>query len=134
MPDVRPDTGPSFRLWPPVSVGVPLCSASGTVNLAGYTFTAWVNFTVTSGTVPMNAANLVQEWEAVSGTPTRGTAGVVAVTQSNLNTWLQVQGTVNQASTGNYLAGISVGFPMADVNSEGFSGTMFVDDVRLSPP
>jgi protein-S-isoprenylcysteine O-methyltransferase Ste14 len=27
MPDVRPDTGPSFRLWPPVSVGVPLVSA-----------------------------------------------------------------------------------------------------------
>jgi len=24
MPDVGPDTGPSFRLWPPVSVGVPL--------------------------------------------------------------------------------------------------------------
>jgi protein-S-isoprenylcysteine O-methyltransferase Ste14 len=24
MPDVRPDTGPSFRLWPPVSVGAPL--------------------------------------------------------------------------------------------------------------
>jgi protein-S-isoprenylcysteine O-methyltransferase Ste14 len=24
MPDVRPDTGPSFRVWPPVSVGVPL--------------------------------------------------------------------------------------------------------------
>jgi protein-S-isoprenylcysteine O-methyltransferase Ste14 len=24
MPDVRPDTGPSFRVWPPVSVDVPL--------------------------------------------------------------------------------------------------------------
>ena len=24
MPDAGPDTGPSFRLWPPVSVGVPL--------------------------------------------------------------------------------------------------------------
>jgi protein-S-isoprenylcysteine O-methyltransferase Ste14 len=24
VPDVGPDTGPSFRLWPPVSIGVPL--------------------------------------------------------------------------------------------------------------
>lgn len=24
MPHVRPDTGPSFRMWPPVSVGIPL--------------------------------------------------------------------------------------------------------------
>ena len=39
---------------------VPLCASNGTVNLSGYRFSAWVYFTVTSGSIPMNAANLTQ--------------------------------------------------------------------------
>jgi hypothetical protein len=29
---------------------------------------------------------------------------------------------------------IFIDFPIADVNSEGFSGVMYLDDVQISPP
>jgi protein-S-isoprenylcysteine O-methyltransferase Ste14 len=35
VPEVEPDTGPSFRLWPPVSVGVPLIAGLGLSSSAG---------------------------------------------------------------------------------------------------
>jgi hypothetical protein len=117
-----------------VSVTVPLCASSGTVNLAGYTFSAWVYFTVTEGSIPMNAANLLQGMTASTDTSTRGTSGYVAVSQSNLNQWMQLQGSINQASTANYLAVLGVGFALANPSSEGFSGTMYIDDVQLTPP
>ena len=124
----------SSKASPGISVAVPLCASSGTVNLAGYTFSAWVYFTVAAGTVPMNAANLLQGMTASADTPTRGTSGYLAVSQSNLNQWMEIRGTINQASNQNYLAILNVGFPMADPSSEGFSGTMYVDDIQLSPP
>jgi len=117
-----------------IAVAVPLCASTGTVNLAGYTFSAWVNLAVTAGTVPANAANLLQGMFAARDTSTRGTSGIVALSQSNTNQWLEVRGTVNQASASNYLAILNVGFPMADLASEGFSGTLYIDDVQLSPP
>jgi hypothetical protein len=117
-----------------IAVAVPLCASTGTVNLAGYTFSAWVYLSVTAGTVPANAANLLQGLFAVRDTSTRGTSGYLALSQSNTNQWLEVRGTVNQASTGNYLAILSVGFAMANPASEGFSGTLYIDDVQLSPP
>jgi hypothetical protein len=118
------------------SVAVPLCSSSGTVNLAGYKYSAWVYFTVTAGSVPANAANLVQGWLETSDSTRSSWTGsaAVAVSQSNLNQWLHVQGDVIQASSTNYLGGISVGFAMADYTSEGLSGTMYLDDVQFLSP
>lgn len=43
-------------------------------------------------------------------------------------------GVVNQASTQNYLAILTIGFPMASTTTEGFRSTMYVDDVQLAPP
>jgi hypothetical protein len=120
-----------------VSVAVPLCPSNGTINLAGYTFSAWVYFTVTNGSIPAYAANLVQGWLADPSTPTRGYftgSNSVMVSQSNLNQWMHVQGPVLQPSATNYLVGLSVGFAMADYNSDGFEGTMYIDDIQLSPP
>ena len=114
---------------------VPLCASTGTVNLAGYTFSAWVYYTVTSGSIPMNAANLTQGMFHVRNAPTLGVAaGPVAVTQSNLNQWLHMQGSINQTNASNYMLEIDVGFPIADPASEGFAGTMYIDDVQLTPP
>jgi hypothetical protein len=119
-----------------IAIAVPLCASTGSVNLSGYTFSAWVRFSVTSGSIPANAANLLQGMLACRDTPTRGTSGYVAYTQSNANsgTWVLMSGVVNQASTQNYLALLTIGFPMANPSSEGFRGTMYVDDVRLAPP
>ena len=117
------------------AVQVPLCASTGTINLAGYSMSAWVYFTVTAGSIPMNAANLTQEFLSVRDTPTRGTVGgQVAVSQSNINQWLHIGGNINQASALNYLAEITVGFAIADASSEGFSGTMYIDDVQITPP
>jgi len=114
---------------------VPLCASTGTINLAGYSLSAWVYFTVTAGSIPMNAANLTQGFLSVRDTPTRGTVGgPVAVQQTNLNQWLHVDGSINQASAFNYLAEISVGFAIANSSSEGLSGTMYIDDVQITPP
>ena len=115
-----------------ISIVSPLCSSTGTVNLSGYTFSAWVNFNVTWSAIPEHAANLLQGMLICRDTPTQGTSGVVGVSQSNVNQWLHMSGVVNQASTGNYMARLTVYFAMAD--NEGFSGTMYVDDVRLIPP
>ena len=116
-------------------VQVPLCASTGTVNLAGYSFSAWVYYTVTSGSIPMNAANLTQGMFHVRNSPTLGVAdGPVAVSQSNLNQWLHMQGSINQTNASNYMLEINVGFPIADPASEGFAGTMYIDDVQLTPP
>ena len=74
-----------------VSVAVPLCASSGTANLSGYTFSAWVYFTVTQGSMPMNAANLIQA-SVRSTTGFGDVAGYTPVSQSTINQWLQVQG------------------------------------------
>lgn len=117
------------------SVTVPLCASTGTLNLAGYTMSAWVLFTVSQGSVPMNAANLVQGFTLTSDFMSASQANTaVAVQQSNLNQWLHFQGIINQGTPLNALAGISVEFPIADPNSEGLAGTMFIDDVQLIPP
>jgi hypothetical protein len=118
-----------------VSVAVPLCASTGTINLAGYTFSAWVYFTVSAGTIPMNAANLIQGMFTVKDSPTTGGLNTaIPVSQATTNQWLHLQGNINQTDAMNYLAAISVGFPLADPNSEGFSGTMYIDDVQITPP
>jgi hypothetical protein len=115
---------------------VPLCGSTGTVNLAGYTFTAWVSFTLTSGSFPMNAANLIQEFTASTDTPTVGVAAnpIAIDSTDTFPTWKVFGGAINQASTANSLGEIAVGFPLADPNSEGFSGTMYLDDIQITPP
>ena len=45
-----------------------------------------------------------------------------------------MQGSINQSGTLNYLLSINVGFALADPSSEGFSGTMYIDDVQFTPP
>jgi hypothetical protein len=118
-----------------VSVGVPLCASSGTVNLAGYTFSGWVYFTLTSGVLPMNAANLIQGFFYVKDSPTIGYQDMTYnVSQSTLNQWLHIQGSIVQADALNYELAINVGFPIANPSSEGFTGTMYIDDVQISPP
>ncbi len=117
------------------SVTVPLCASTDTVNLAGYTMSAWVLFTVSQGSVPMNAANLVQGFTLTPDLMSASQANTaVPVQQSTLNQWLHFQGIINQGTTLNALAGISVEFPIANPASEGLAGTMYIDDVQLIPP
>jgi hypothetical protein len=121
------------------SVAVPLCVSTGTLNLAGYTFSAWVYFTVDSGfgSIPQYAANMVQAFFAVTDSITRAynTGSTTAVVgNSNLNQWLPMQGPILQQTASNYLMGISVGFAMADYTSDGFAGKMYIDDVQITPP
>jgi len=105
-----------------ISLVVPLCASNGTANLSGYTFTGWAYFTVNQGSIPMNAANLIYVGLAGAYTP---------VSQSTLNQWLQIQGTID----GSYSqVTLSLGFAIANASSEGFSGTMYLDDVQISPP
>ncbi len=113
------------------SIIVPLC-ASGGANLAGYTFSAWVYFTVTAGTMPMNAANLIQAELFPSGAGSINTA--IAVSQSTTGQWLQLTGSIVVASGPANQVAVLAEFPIADPNSEGFSGTMYLDDVQISPP
>jgi len=121
-----------------VSVVVPVCASTGTVNFAGYTFSAWVYFTVSSGSVPEHAANLVQGITASTDTTVRGQFDgpnpPPTVGQSNLNQWMHVQASVSQVSTANTLAGIFINFALDTSAGDGFSGTMYIDDVQLSPP
>ena len=114
---------------------VPLCASTGTLNLAGYTMSAWMLLAVSQGTLPMNAANLAQGFTRSADTPTSGEANTaVAFDQTNLNQWVHLQGSIIQASSLNGQAGLSIEFPIADPNSEGFSGTLYIDDVQLIPP
>jgi hypothetical protein len=106
------------------SIAVPICPSSGTANLSGYTFSAWVYFTLTQGSIPMNAANLIQVNAAGAFTP---------VSQSTINQWLHVQGSFSSVAAGPQI-NMMTDFPIADPNSEGFSGTMYLDDVQISPP
>ncbi len=105
-----------------IALVIPLCPSSGTANLSGYTFTGWAYFTVNQGSIPMVAANLIYVDAAVAYTP---------VSQSTTNQWLQVQGIVNGSFA---QVAFSVGFTIADPGSDGFSGTMYLDDVQISPP
>jgi hypothetical protein len=119
------------------SVLVAICKPGGTVNLAGYTFSAWVKFTVRQGAVTQYRANLVQAYLEDSGAARATTYGdspnQVAVSSTNLNTWLHVKGVVSQPSTANDVVGLSVGFTFADYSSEGIDGTMYIDDIQLTP-
>lgn len=118
------------------SVEVPIC-ANGTVNLSGWVFSAWVYFTLTNGAITQYRANLVSAWledsSAVRGSTYGDAPTQVAVSQTNLNTWMQIRGVVSQPSSANDVAGLSVGFTFADP-SEGYQGTMYIDDVQISPP
>ena len=97
-------------------------ASSGTANLSGYTFTGWAYFTVNQGSIPMVAANLIYVDAAAAYTP---------VSQSTTNQWLQVQGSISGSFA---QVTFSAGFTIADPNSDGFSGTMYLDDVQISPP
>ena len=116
------------------TVAVPLCSP-GTVSLAGYTVSFWVYFTVSQGTMPMNAANLINgQFEVFDTLSENGTDTYIAVGQSTINQWLHFQANVVQSDALNNYAVIAAEFPIADPTSEGFAGTMYVDDFQLSPP
>jgi hypothetical protein len=119
------------------SVRVPLCKISGTVNLANYTFTAWVRFSLTRGAVTQYAANHVSAWLEDSSAARNSTYGSppnqVTVSQANLNTWMKISGPVVQPSTANDTFGIVVGMTFADYATEGYDGVMYIDDVQISP-
>jgi hypothetical protein len=117
-----------------ISVAVPFCASSGTVNLVGYTLSAWVYFSVTAGSIPMNAANLIQGIFYSKDTSGFTLDGAIAVSQSTTNQWLHLQGTITQSDALTYQLSISAGFTIADPTSEGFTGTMYLDDVQISPP
>jgi hypothetical protein len=59
---------------------------------------------------------------------------LIPVSMSNTGMWLHLQGDINQVDAMNYEGRIAIGFPLANPSSEGFSGTMYVDDVRLIAP
>jgi hypothetical protein len=80
----------------------------------------------------MNAANLIQA-SVRSTTGFGDVAGYTPVSQSTINQWLQVQGDLTGATAGGEIV-IYVDFPLASVSSEGFAGTMYVDDVQITPP
>ena len=103
------------------------------INLAGYTFSAWVLLTISAGSIPMNAANLLQ---ALTVAPTTPTHGIVdsAVALEKTNVWMQLQGNVIPVSSADIRLTITAEFPIADPGSEGFTGTLFIDDIQLSPP
>jgi hypothetical protein len=118
-----------------LTVAVPLCASNGTINLSGYRFSAWANFAVTAGTIPMNAANLLQGFMSVKDSPTRGTVdSLIPLSMSNVNTWLHMDGNINQVDAMNYQASVGIGFAIANQSSEGFSGIMYLDDVQVTPP
>jgi len=119
------------------SITIPLCPGSGgTVNTSGYSFTAWVSFSpLTNGEFPMNAANLIQGFvyplDMVSGSPA---TNPIAVNSSFVNTWMQFGGPIQSATIAGY-ATIYVQFPMPHgTTDEGFTGTMYLDDIQLTPP
>jgi len=60
-------------------------------------------------------------------------AGYSPVSQSTINQWLQVQGDLIGATAGGEIV-IYVDFPIANASSEGFAGTMYLDDVQITPP
>ena len=117
------------------SVEVPLCKY-GTVNLSGWIFSAWVYFTLTQGAVTQYAANHVQLWLEDSSASRGSTYGdppnQVSASQGNLNTWLHISGVVSQPSSANDVAGIVVGYTFT--SSDGYQGTMYIDDVQITPP
>jgi hypothetical protein len=117
-----------------ISVGVPFCASSGTVNLVGYTLSAWVYFNVTAGSIPMNAANLVQGIFYTKDSSGFTLDNAIGVSQSTTNQWLHLQGNVTQSDSLTYQLAISAGFAIASQTSEGFTGTMYIDDVQISPP
>jgi len=118
-----------------LTLAVPLCAGNGTINLSGYRFSAWANFAVTAGTIPMNAANLLQGFLMVRDSPTSGTVdSLIPLSNSNVNTWLHIDGNINQVDAMNYLAKVGIGFAIANQSSEGFSGIMYLDDVQVTPP
>ena len=115
---------------------IPLCTGTGSVNLAGYTFTAWVRFgSLGADVFPMNAGNYIQGTlyppDMASGVET---SNPKAVNSSFINTWTQFGGTLlNPISNAGY-AQIAVQFPIADFTSEGFQTTMYLDDIQILPP
>jgi hypothetical protein len=112
-----------------VTIQVPLCPSSGTVNLAGYTISAWTRLVVTSGTLPQ-IRNRV--WAQLLNSDGSG-AGEFYGGVTPLNTWLQITGTIAPASTQVRTLGILAGFTMDTLDS-GFAGTLYIDDVQLLPP
>lgn len=116
-------------------IAAPLCASGGTVNLAGYTFSAWVYFNVLNGVLPNDGPNFITEYvDAPDGSVSDVSgAGALRVDQSTTNQWLHLQGNIS-LSDDFYLAEISVNFPLNDPTSEGFSGTMYLDDVQITPP
>jgi len=117
-----------------VVVVVPLCASSGIVNLVGYSVSAWVYVVVTSGSIPMNAANLIQQILFTKDASGFTVDGSIPVSQSNTNQWIHVQGTITQSDSTTYELAISLGFAIASPTSEGFTGTMYIDDVQITPP
>ena len=122
------------------SIHIPLCTGSGSANLGGFTFTAWVRFGpfVQGGPeFPMNAANLIQAQlspiDMVGGVSAQNP---LAVNKSFINTWMQFGGsldTINNAA----VATIYVQFPIphpASSSGDGFQATMYLDDIQISPP
>jgi hypothetical protein len=117
------------------SVTVPLCVSNGTINLAGYTMSAWMLLSISQGTLPMNAANLSQGFlRGPDNSGTGDTDSFLAVGQSTLNVWQNLQGNIIQSSSSNAAVGINIEFPIANPSSEGFAGTLYIDDVQLIPP
>ena len=121
------------------SIQIPLCTGSGSANLAGYTFTAWVRFgPLTQGTdFPMNAANLIQLMlyppDMVGGYTAQNP---ISVNKSFINTWMMFGGSVGTISNAAY-ANIYVQFPIphpASSSGDGFQATMYLDDIQITPP
>jgi len=82
----------------------------------------------------MNAANLIQGIFYTKDTSGFTLDNAIAVSQSTTNQWLHLQGNVTQSDSLTYQLALTAGFAIASQTSEGFAGTMYIDDVQISPP
>jgi len=114
-----------------VSIQIPLCASSGTVNLAGYTFSAYMWISVTNGSWPQ-----IYNMASPSVQYADGTASSTWYQGLNAGQWIQVTGPTNASSTQVRYLVIPLGFTTdaADPNNAGFAGTIYIDDVQLLPP
>jgi hypothetical protein len=116
-----------------VNVRVPLCASGGSINLAGYTFSAQAWFRTTAGAIPGNAPNFLQVYDdsvlylqfPVDGTNTENPTTTPAVP----GRWVPIRALLAETAS---FVGINIQFPVT--TSDSWSGVMFLDDIQITPP
>ena len=105
-----------------VSVAVPLCESGNTINMAGYTMSAWVYLTGTE--LAFESFMFFDAWgasDAASGPVLTGSKIV------EMNTWHRVEMTFSSAVQASHVA--------IRLNPElSWTGIVYIDEIQLSPP